>query len=211
MRRRGMRSCFELVWWPGHLGWLSASALRRWWPSSSGECEPRAGRAIGQWRPRRARTEATALRRIQRPADRASPSVRGSRGLSQPARAGGLCRWLFRRRDLAGGGRELRAGRSGGHHCPSLRRADHHNLCSSELFVIGTRAASVAGTQQVAQAIVDATSKGATSIVGGGDSAAAAEEFGVALQCSHVSTGGGALLEMLAGKPFTTVALLDQV
>ncbi len=67
------------------------------------------------------------------------------------------------------------------------------------------------GTQQVAQASVDATSKGAISIVGGGDSAAAAEEFGLANQFSHVSTGGGASLEMLAGKPFTTVALLDVV
>jgi phosphoglycerate kinase len=65
------------------------------------------------------------------------------------------------------------------------------------------------GTQQVAQAIVDATAKGATSIVGGGDSAAAAEEFGLADKFSHVSTGGGASLEMLAGKPFETVELLD--
>ncbi len=66
------------------------------------------------------------------------------------------------------------------------------------------------GTQVVANAIVEATGKGATSIVGGGDSAAAAEEFGLASKFSHVSTGGGASLEMLAGKPFTTVALLDE-
>ena len=65
------------------------------------------------------------------------------------------------------------------------------------------------GTQQVANAMVDATKAGATTIVGGGDSAAAAEAFGLASQFSHVSTGGGASLEMLAGKPFTTVALLD--
>ncbi|MGD9689562.1 MAG: phosphoglycerate kinase [Phycisphaerales bacterium] len=67
------------------------------------------------------------------------------------------------------------------------------------------------GTKMVADAIVEATQKnGAISIVGGGDSAAAAEEFGLASKFSHVSTGGGASLEMLAGKPFTTVALLDE-
>lgn len=65
------------------------------------------------------------------------------------------------------------------------------------------------GTQQVAKAIAEATKNGATSIVGGGDSAAAAEKFNVADKMSHVSTGGGASLEMLAGKPFTTVELLD--
>ena len=67
-----------------------------------------------------------------------------------------------------------------------------------------------AGTQQVAKAIADATAKGAISIVGGGDSAAAAEAFGVAGKMSHVSTGGGASLEMLAGKAFSTVELLDK-
>jgi phosphoglycerate kinase len=66
------------------------------------------------------------------------------------------------------------------------------------------------GTRTVADAMVDATKHGATTIVGGGDSAAAAEQFGLAAQFSHVSTGGGASLEMLAGKPFTTVALLDE-
>ena len=67
------------------------------------------------------------------------------------------------------------------------------------------------GTMSVANAIVDATAKnGAISIVGGGDSAAAAEQFGLAEKFSHVSTGGGASLEMLAGKPFRTVELLDE-
>jgi phosphoglycerate kinase len=65
------------------------------------------------------------------------------------------------------------------------------------------------GTQQVAKAIAEATRKGATSIVGGGDSAAAVEKFGLASQMSHISTGGGASLEMLEGKKFESVELLD--
>ena len=67
-----------------------------------------------------------------------------------------------------------------------------------------------AGTKCVAEAIVYATEHhGATSIVGGGDSAAAAEMLGLTKRFSHVSTGGGASLEMLSGKPFRTVELLD--
>ncbi len=66
------------------------------------------------------------------------------------------------------------------------------------------------GTKSVAEAIVHATQHNhATSIVGGGDSAAAAELLGLADKFSHVSTGGGASLEMLSGKAFKTVELLD--
>lgn len=65
------------------------------------------------------------------------------------------------------------------------------------------------GTKQLAHAIVDATKDGATSIVGGGDSAAAAEVFGVAERLTHVSTGGGASLEMLSGHEFESVEVLD--
>ncbi len=64
-----------------------------------------------------------------------------------------------------------------------------------------------AGTKAVAQAIADSS---ATSIIGGGDSAAAIEQLGFADQVTHVSTGGGASLEMLEGKKFAAVELLDE-
>ncbi len=66
-----------------------------------------------------------------------------------------------------------------------------------------------AGTQAVARAIAEATAVGATSIIGGGDSAAAIEQMGLADQVSHVSTGGGASLELLEGKRFEAVEILD--
>tara|TARA_E500000318_G_scaffold14854_1_gene14466 strand:- start:36082 stop:37287 length:1206 start_codon:yes stop_codon:yes gene_type:complete len=65
------------------------------------------------------------------------------------------------------------------------------------------------GTKLVAEGVADATAAGSTSIVGGGDSAAAAEQFDVADKLSHVSTGGGASLAMLEGKAFKAVDLLD--
>jgi phosphoglycerate kinase len=65
------------------------------------------------------------------------------------------------------------------------------------------------GTMQVAKAMAAATSAGATTIVGGGDTAAAVDQFGLSDKMSHVSTGGGASLEMLEGKKFESVELLD--
>ncbi len=64
------------------------------------------------------------------------------------------------------------------------------------------------GTKTVAQAVADAD---AVSIIGGGDSAAAIQKLGFADKVSHVSTGGGASLEMLEGKKFAAVELLDEV
>lgn len=63
------------------------------------------------------------------------------------------------------------------------------------------------GTKIVAKAIADSA---ATSIIGGGDSAAAIEQLGFADQVTHVSTGGGASLSMLEGNKFEAVELLDE-
>jgi phosphoglycerate kinase len=65
------------------------------------------------------------------------------------------------------------------------------------------------GTRDVAMAIAKATAGGAVSIIGGGDSAAAVEAFGIVDRFTHVSTGGGASLQMLEGTPFDSLAVLD--
>ena len=63
-----------------------------------------------------------------------------------------------------------------------------------------------AGTKAIGSAIVEATKKGAFSLVGGGDSVAAANQFGIAPGVSYISTAGGALLEYLEGKSLPGVA-----
>lgn len=66
------------------------------------------------------------------------------------------------------------------------------------------------GTKAVAEAIVSATEKGAFSLIGGGDSAAAVNSLGYGNQVSYVSTGGGALLEYMEGKTLPGVAALSE-
>ncbi len=65
------------------------------------------------------------------------------------------------------------------------------------------------GTLAIAAALADATRRGAITIVGGGDSAAAVEQAGLAERMSHISTGGGASLEFLEGKRFETLDVID--
>jgi 3-phosphoglycerate kinase len=66
-----------------------------------------------------------------------------------------------------------------------------------------------AGTKAIAEACAAATAKGATTIIGGGDSAAAVEQMHLSEKVSHVSTGGGASLEFLENGHFSTIDILD--
>ena len=65
------------------------------------------------------------------------------------------------------------------------------------------------GTQQIVQALAVATREGALSIIGGGDTAAAVVQAGLAQTMTHVSTGGGASLECMSGRVLPGVAVLD--
>ena len=65
------------------------------------------------------------------------------------------------------------------------------------------------GTQQIVQALAAATREGALSIIGGGDTAAAVAQAGLAQAMTHISTGGGASLECMSGRVLPGVAVLD--
>ena len=64
------------------------------------------------------------------------------------------------------------------------------------------------GTKKIAELLAEATEKGAVSVIGGGDSASAIAKFGLAEKVSHISTGGGASLELMEGKMLPGVAAI---
>ncbi len=97
---------------------------------------------------------------------------------------------------------------------PETRKAFAEAICPSKTILWNGPAGVfefdnfTAGSRAIAEAIVEATNNGAFSLVGGGDSVACVNKFGMADQVSYVSTGGGALLEAIEGKVLPGIAAI---
>ena len=86
----------------------------------------------------------------------------------------------------------------------------YHNVCYSVWPINYYIIYFVPFFQAIAKKLADLSGKGVTTIIGGGDSVAAVEKVGVANVMSHISTGGGASLELLEGKELPGVLALDE-
>ena len=98
---------------------------------------------------------------------------------------------------------------------PKTREAYKAEIAKAKTIVwngpmgVFEKAPFAAGTKAIAEAVAAVTAKGAVTIIGGGDSAAAIEDLGLSSKVSHVSTGGGASLEFLENGHFSTLDILD--
>ncbi len=99
----------------------------------------------------------------------------------------------------------------------SKARADFRNVILSSKTILWNGPMGVfemekfqAGTKAIAEAVAEATEKGAFSLVGGGDSVAAVNQFGFNDKVSYVSTGGGAMLEFFEGKVLPGIAAINK-
>jgi phosphoglycerate kinase len=99
---------------------------------------------------------------------------------------------------------------------PDTRKAFSEVIASSKTILwngpvgVFEMATFEVGTRAIADAVVSATEKGAFSLIGGGDSAAAVAKFGLTDEVSYVSTGGGALLEYMEGKELPGVKAINE-
>ena len=92
---------------------------------------------------------------------------------------------------------------------------EEHILAAKTIFWNGPMGvfeidAFARGTEGVARAVAKASERGATSVIGGGDSVAAVRKLGLEDEMSHISTGGGASLEYVEGKELPGVAALPE-
>ena len=77
-------------------------------------------------------------------------------------------------------------------------------LCVSEIPAFST------GTQAIASTVIDQTEDGAISIIGGGDTASSLKQYGLDVGFTHISTGGGASLQLMSGKQLPALEALKE-